>query len=414
MADLSKITVNGVTYTFADEKARQDILNVLNQLTGAMRYIGTCIDEANITSDGIYTHVYIKTGAAGSTTAICYYHGTKPTATTYVFGGVTYTLTYKEVKAGDVAISGRLEYVFSDADNLWHEFGDTGSLKALAFKDKASGKFKPKGSVSSTFSGTPQTVKHTVTNSGSVSASGSFTPSGTVTQGKAATDSFVKSYPGSTSKMVQTTIHDTPTPQKKTIPIHNYIDGLSELGAKLVKKQITGVSGSTKASKANATSVPGMSASVSGDTLILTTKTVSFSDVTVPVAGSAESVATGDVSETGTGARVLTGVSGNKMPGLASTTDIEVVTDITAGAEVIVATGEVNTSATGDSVMVGMGTPTKGNAVTSVGNPTFKGTAGNVSVSGTNTGVVIADHTITPAGSVSSSFSGTEETVTVR
>jgi len=40
-------------------------------------------------------------------------------------------------KTGDIVIYGKLEFVFSDTDNKWHEFGSTGSLKALAFKDSA-------------------------------------------------------------------------------------------------------------------------------------------------------------------------------------------------------------------------------------------------------------------------------------
>ena len=38
--------------------------------------------------------------------------------------------------------------MWSTSDNKWHEFGSTGSLKALAFKDSASASYTPKGSVS--------------------------------------------------------------------------------------------------------------------------------------------------------------------------------------------------------------------------------------------------------------------------
>lgn len=39
---------------------------------------------------------------------------------------------------GDVVIYESLEFVWSTSDNKWHEFGSTGSLKGLAFKDSAS------------------------------------------------------------------------------------------------------------------------------------------------------------------------------------------------------------------------------------------------------------------------------------
>lgn len=43
---------------------------------------------------------------------------------------------------------GSLEFVWSTSDNKWHEFGSTGSLKGLAFKDSASVSYTPAGSVS--------------------------------------------------------------------------------------------------------------------------------------------------------------------------------------------------------------------------------------------------------------------------
>ena len=64
--------------------------------------------------------------------------------------------------------------------------------------------------------------------------------------------------------------------------------------------------------------------------------------------------------------------------------------------------------------MVGLGTPTKKSVLKDVGDPNFAGSAGTVNVTGTNSGVVVADHEITPEGSVASTFSGTEETITVQ
>ena len=49
---------------------------------------------------------------------------------------------------GDVVIYNSLELVWSTSDSKWHEFGSTGSLRGLAFKDSASASYTPVGSVS--------------------------------------------------------------------------------------------------------------------------------------------------------------------------------------------------------------------------------------------------------------------------
>jgi hypothetical protein len=61
-----------------------------------------------------------------------------------------------------------MEFVWTGSK--WQEFGSTGSLKALAFKDTASASYTPAGTVSKqTFSGTATT------------STGKFTPEGTCT-----------------------------------------------------------------------------------------------------------------------------------------------------------------------------------------------------------------------------------------
>ena len=412
MADISKVSIGGVTYTIKDAQARLLIDELQNYVSGAMHYIGTVIDPKSI-KDNSASVAYIKTGDA---TAVGYYIETAPTAPTYTYNGVTYNVTYNELKAGDVVICGKLEFAFSDADKKWHEFGSTGSLKALAFKDTASGKYKPKGNVSSTFSGTAKTVKHTVTNSGSVSASGSFTPEGTVTQGTKTKEEVISSYPGATSKMEQATLHDTPAAKMAALTIDQRLKSVTRKTKKLVKKSIQGVSGKTSASKASANSVAGMEASVADEVLTLTPKPVSFNEVDVPIAASAISVATGEVSDAGTGDDVMTdidSVNGDTVIGIANGGE-EVVVGLEAGNEVAVATGNLSSVGTGSAVMVGLGTPTKKSVLKDVGDPNFAGSAGTVNVTGTNSGVVVADHEITPEGTVESTFNGTEETITVQ
>lgn len=123
MADISRITLpSGTTYEIKDAVAR------MNQ-SGAMHYLG-------ITSTAI---------TDGSTTA------------TITIDSQTVTLGTSD--AGAVVIYGEREYVWNGSK--WQEFGSTGSLKALAFKDSASGAYTPAGSCS----GTAVTLATTTVNS---------------------------------------------------------------------------------------------------------------------------------------------------------------------------------------------------------------------------------------------------------
>lgn len=410
MANFDKVRVNNVDYDIADSYARSQIETLQNSLTGGMHYIGSAIkfDEANV-------RAYIKTG---NTTAICYYTGTKPTDTTIVIGSVTYTLTYKTLTAGDLVIYDKLEYIFSDADSKFHEFGSTSSLKSLAFKDSASGSFTPKGTIVNNVAKTNKTLTHSVTQ-GTVSANGTFTPSGNVTIETNVTGTFVKSYPGVKSKLKTTTVHDTPTQTKATITKDNlsYVKAVNT--GKLVTTTINGVSGSTQASKANVDTFAGVVASVSGTTLVLTSKSVSFSDITVPIATAAKTVATGGVSAQGTGSTIATGCTTGSQSvvtkvGDSSGNDVtQVVSNIAAGTAVTVATGGIAANGGGDSVMTDLGTASTGAAITSIGELTFEGKSDIVSVSGTTSGVAVGNHSIATVDNVTSVFTGTKETITV-
>lgn len=107
MADISKINVGGTSYNIKDAVARE----TLTGLSGAMHFIGT------------------------TTTAITDGSDTTPVAIT---GKDNVT-----PNAGDVVIYGKKEFVWNGS--AWNEFGDMGSLKALAFKDSAEGTFTPQG-----------------------------------------------------------------------------------------------------------------------------------------------------------------------------------------------------------------------------------------------------------------------------
>lgn len=115
MADLptiSKITLpSGTTYSIADEEARA----LITALSAATSYLGVTTTEI---SDG-------------------------STVSTITIGETEVT-----VKSGDIAAYGNSEYIWSGVEGKWREFGSTGTLKALAFKDSASASYTPAGSVS--------------------------------------------------------------------------------------------------------------------------------------------------------------------------------------------------------------------------------------------------------------------------
>lgn len=135
---ISQVTLpNGITYDIKDAWSRER----LSGLSGAMHFVGTSTTD--------------PTSAGGPTVA-----------------GVS------SFVAGDVVVytpSGKAECEYVYNGSSWQEFGSTGSLKALAFKDSASGtvdgsSFKAAAQV---FTGTQETLKHTVT-SATVAASGKY------------------------------------------------------------------------------------------------------------------------------------------------------------------------------------------------------------------------------------------------
>lgn len=124
---LSKLTVGGQQYDLKDSEARQSISDIQSAITGGMHYIGetsTALADGDTTS----TLVAKSENSLSKTTGF---------------------------EAGDIVIYGELEFVWNGAK--WNEFGSTGSLKALAFKDNATGNITCAGTNSSSavnFSGT--------------------------------------------------------------------------------------------------------------------------------------------------------------------------------------------------------------------------------------------------------------------
>lgn len=150
MPDISKITLpSGSTYDIKDAGARE----LIASLSGALTYLGT-------------TTTALSDGCATSPITV---------------GDISVT-----PKAGDVVAYENCEFVWSAAESKWREFGSTGSLKALAFKDNASGSYTPAGSVSQpSFTGTKATISSSFTPAGTVAISkgtgtANYTPEGAV------------------------------------------------------------------------------------------------------------------------------------------------------------------------------------------------------------------------------------------
>jgi len=293
-------------------------------------------------------------------------------------------------KSGDIVMYGELEFVWASSDNKWHEFGSTGSLKALAFKDSASGSYKPEGTVSQpTFTGSSSNVTITATDN----TSGNYQPKGTVSKpsftGASMTSIGNFTPDGSVTVTTKTTSNKTATVSKAASGDATYTPegsvaaptiSVQTAGSTTIIKNPTSVT----VAKTVVAAAPGATApnnnltyyAVSGETLSLyqlgytTGASITTSDVTVKNGDAAYSASA--PTFTGTGARLVTG-------------NIPVPNTYTA---------------------------------------TFEGTQGSVSVSGTTTGSVSQptftgtkvqiSGTTTATGDVSQpTFTGTSKTVTV-
>lgn len=376
MAELSKINLSGTEYDLKDTVARNKQVSQLSVSMGASngtiapKYadgsIGTSIiiPIATAVASGLLSasdKAKLDTLISASTHALSFIGFT---STALTDGAKTSTLVAAEGKTltkttgftvGDVVFYGTKEFIWNGAS--WTEFGDGSSLRALAFKDSASGTVTIPAT---THTHTTPSLSHTVTQ-GTVSASGSYTPEGTVTihstdslpavpECDGTQDVFVvsnnvedvtiKPVRGTTSVQSMTGVGTLPTSEAKNIP--------------------------------NVTSVGVMfKAEVVGETLKLTP-------------GSAPTLGTA--------------ISVNSMKSAGTLPTRQAVTVATAGTDVTVSKY------------------TKPNISTSFGiengiNCIFAGTAKTVNVTGTTSGVTVANH----AGGTTGAPSGTEsKTVTVQ
>lgn len=265
MADIKKITLpSGTTYDLRDSR----VDSIISQGT---RWVG-------VTTTAI---------SDGSTTS------------TIVIDGDSHS-----AEVGDICSYNNMEFIWNGTK--WQEFGSTGSLKALAFKDNASGTVAVPSTY--TFVGTPVSISVTGTTAGSISET-----KGTVTVSKADSGEATYTPQGSVS---------APTISVATAGSTTSVTPFGSAG-----------------------SLPSCTLptyTVSNE--ILTITAGSFSAGTLPSGGTAVTVKTGDASYsasspsfTGTGARlvtdsqVLTGASfsGSSMTSTGSVTATGGVTTAT-------------------------------------------------------------------------------------
>lgn len=342
MADISKITLpSGTTYNLKDEVARQAAA------AGVSFVVSTDAGSTpkDVTWDKSGTTITGTLVASASTSGAFYL---VPTTTA---GGKDIYSEYVTIKQG----SG------STVTYSWEKIGttdiDLSALGDLAYKDTATGNYKPEGSVSKpTFTGNAMTSTGTFTPGGTVSKptftgtegniNVSGTPAGSISIGTGSAN-----YTPAGSVAAPTV---TVTPSSST---------------KYVATSATG-GGSVTAGKAASCTLPSLQTSVADETLVLSWTEGSFT------------------------ANTPTAVT---LPSFSSQTIVSGISSATASAPAFTGTG-VNLKFTGTT----MSSSGKFTPAGSVSQPTFSGEEGSVSVSGT------------PSGDVSKpTFTGTQKAVTV-
>lgn len=335
MPDISQIKLpSGSVYNIKDQGAR-DLIEALESSTGFLGVTTTAISE-------------------GSTTNPIMIGGTSTTA-----------------KIGNIVTYGYKEFVFN-YDNKWQEFGDLSSLGALAFKDNASGSYKPEGTVSQpTFTGSASTVTVTATDNtngnyqpagtvskpsftgASMTSTGTFTPAGDVTvTTKSTTNKTATVAPAASGEATYTPGGTVGTPTITVTPNTATVNSITAVGT-----------------------LPEFGTTVEDELL-----TLSFSQGTLPTKGSNQTVVTGiksatstQPSWTGTGVRLVTG-------------NIPVPSAYTAtfdGSEGNVSVSGTTTGSVSQPTFTGTKVQLAGTTTASgtVSQPTFTGTSKNVTVS---------------------------------
>lgn len=342
MPNIKQITLpSGTTYDLVDQGARDLIADIQSYTS----YLG--VTSTSITD--------------GSTTNPITVNGKSVTA-----------------KTGDIVNYGSKEFIWNGS--VWQEFGDMSGLGALAYKDSASGSYKPEGTVSQpTFTGK------------SMTSTGKFTPSGSVnvatdtTKTVTAYANGVTEATGASQYTPSGSINITPS-QIKSEPLEIIIEHSSDPQPVYVGGTTYAPSGIVSIPRITVTpstanfsgidsvgTLPSFSATVENEVLSL-----SWDSGTLPTKASQQTVVTGIESATST-QPVFTGTTVNFK-----TEDLTTVTKYTG-------------TFTGTPTYLKVEIP-----VPDTFSATFAGTEGDVSVTGTTDGTVSKP-----------TFTGTSKTVTV-
>ena len=296
------------------------------------------------------------------------------TISSVTIGGSAHTL-----ENGDLMLYNNKEFIFASSDGKVHELGDISGLKALAYKDSATGNYQPEGTVSKPdidVTPTTATVKG-IDAAGSVTAGSANVPTAvSVTPGSAGTPTAVSVTPGTagTPTAVAVTAGTANTPTAVTV----------SAGSANVPTAVDVTPGS--ANVPTAVTLPVLTTSMAGETLEIgwSAGSVTAGTASVPTA----------VTVTDGVASVPTGVS--VTPGVAGVPTVVSVTDGTAGTPTAVSVTP-GTAGTPTAVSVTPGTasvptvvtlPTTKNTTVVTGveaelheAPVFSGSASTITVS---------------------------------
>lgn len=392
--ELSKIQIGSTLYDLKDAYARTQI-EALKNIKG-LDYKGpVAYDSAGHLSDGM-TITQISSGGTVNVNYIM----TGPSAG---YGwGTPSNITLQPLESGMLftdkkTVGGQereMEYAVTVETTsiggvetkiaTFHEFGSTGALKALAFKDSA------------TVTGTAASHTHTYQKAkiatemalqqGTVTSSGTFTPAGTNAS------SAVTLSGGSTKKYKTTSVTGTNGTQS--------VSKVTKTSKKLATTSIKGVSGTTSVLKSVSGTMKSLATTtlkgVSGTSTVHDTPTLNKSAI-----GSASGWSAGTMFSASVSGETLTLTAGT-APSL-TITSTQVGTSLTAGTEKTFATAntEATTVATGGfsdtsaSTMVCTGlTPTSETVATADADTTTVAT-GAVADSDANGASIISDVSIT-------------------
>ena len=336
MADISKITLpSGNSYDIKDAVARQAIAGGVSFIV-AWNGSSTPV-VANIPAGVVVTYNetdYTGTLAADSAQAGAFYlvHSSSTSNDVYdeyVAVGTTGSKTWERLGSSTIDLSSLGALAYKDSVNLSKGSGDVVLGEGTTFTNSSSAVTFSGGTTDKVL-GSDATFTTTVT---PTTTNIKATASGTAV-GASGTDTFVKSYPGATSKLATTTVPNVTGNTDVTIP------------------NVTSVGNASTWSFAMGTGDDAETLIISGANGSAPTLGTDLSASKVTL-GTAKTVATGSLSASGDGGTVMTGLgtatTGSAVTGVEVTTQptIALATGATAGAGVIsVATGITSASTT--------------------------------------------------------------------